>query len=471
MTVRTLSIVVTLGALFRVGNAVAQAPATSPVSVTQTPVAEYAARRTRIMETLSDGILLLHARSAEKDMEQWGFVQDPSFLYFTGLSDLPGAILALDGPGSESRLFVPPPPMSFGFPVDGLVPAPGGESADKIGVDAVESWDQFAGWLDTRLSGGVKTLYVDEPRRPEATGVPSGLRAVAGPLAQWRASLEARFPDARFASAKASIQAMRWVKSHAEVGVLRRNAEATAAALVAVARTIRPGMTQREAEARIVAACIESGAQGPSFWPWIMAGPNAHVDRLVHAFFHYDQLDRVMQPGELVRVDIGCASGLYGSDVGRTLPVSGTFSAGQREAWNLLIRAYRAGMDVMAAGVPLDTVRAASTRAVADARGKLRTSTGRQAADAMLEQGNGVWHIHGVGIESGEDAGSVLESGSVVAFEPMIEVGSDAFYLEDMILITSTGFEVLSKDLPYTAQDIEAVMRPRNGLKPPSARR
>ncbi len=460
-----LGIVLTLGTPLGAGTAVAQTPSARSVQVSQIAAEEYASRRKRIMETVSDGILLLHARSAEKEMEQWGFIQDPSFLYFTGLSDLPGAILALDGPRQEARLFVPPRPTSFGFPVDGLVPIPGEASADKIGVDAVESWDQFADWLDGRLSNGVKTLYVDEPRRPEATGVPSGFRAVAGPLAQWRVALEERFPDARFASAKAPIEVMRWVKSPAEVAALRRNAKATATALVAVAQQIRPGMTQREAEATVVVACIESGAQGPSFWPWIMAGPNAHVGRLVHAFFHYDQLNRVMQPGELVRVDIGCGGGLYGGDVGRTLPVSGTFSSGQREAWNLLIRAYRAGMNVMAAGVPLDTVRAASARAVVDARGELETNTGRHAADAILAQGNSVWHIHGVGIESGENPGSLLEAGSVIAFEPMIEVGKDAFYLEDMILITSAGFEILSKGLPYTAQEIEAVMDTTKGSK------
>lgn len=420
---------------------------------------EYVARRGRILETLSDGILLLHARSAEKTMEQWGFIQDPSFLYFTGLADLPGAILALDGIRKRSTLFVPPPPTSFGLPVEGLVPLPGEPAAREIGLDAVEPWDDFVGWLDGRLAEGVATLYVDEPRRPEATGVPTGLRAVAGPLARWRASLEERFPDALFMSAKPSIQALRWVKSPTEVAALRQNARATVKALLAVARQLKPGLTQREAEATVVAACIESGAQGPSFWPWVMSGPNAHVERLVHAFFHYDQLNRAMKSGELVRVDIGCAGGLYGADVGRTLPVSGTFSPGQREAWDLLIEAYRAGMAAMKGGIPLDAVRAASAAAVAKVRGELETTLGRRAANDILTQGRGVWHIHGVGIESGEEAGTVLEVGSVIAFEPMIAVGPDAFYLEDMILITSQGFEVLSEGLPYTAAEIEAVMR------------
>jgi len=419
---------------------------------------EYASRRTRIMAALPGGILLLHARPEEKTMEQWGFIQDPSFLYFTGLENLPGGILALDGLKRESILFVPPMPTSFGLPVEGLVPAPGEASARRIGVDAVESWDGFSAWLDGRLSAGVNTLYVDEPRRPVARGVPPGLRAVMGPARLWRAALEERFPDADIQSAKAAIGALRWVKSPVEIDALRRNALATAAALRAVATRLRPGLSQRRAEAAVVSTCIESGAQGPSFWPWVMAGANAHVNRLVHAFYHYDQLNREMQAGELVRVDLGCGGGLYGGDVGRTLPVSSAFSPGQREAWNLLIRGYRAGMRAMSAGVPLDAVRTAAAGAVAAARPGLTTDEGRRAADAIRRGGNAVWHIHGVGIESGEAAGPVLEEGSVIAFEPMIEVGPDAFYLEDMIAITRDGIEVLSRGLPYTADEIEALM-------------
>jgi len=430
----------------------------APLGAQDIPPEEYAARRGRVLEDLSDGILLLHSRSAPKEMEQWGFIQDPSFLYFTGLAEVPGAILALDGLRHEARLFVPPAPGSFGVTVEGLIPAPGPASARRLGLDAVEPWAGFIDWVRTRQREGVSKLYVDEPRRPEATGAPPGLAPVSGPLGLWRGALEARFPEMEFASAKPAIQALRWVKSPAEAAVLGRNARSTAAALLAVAAQLRPGLSQREVEATVVSTCMETGSQGPSFWPWIMSGPNTHMDRLVSAFFRYEQLDREMEDGELVRVDLGCAGGLYGGDVGRTLPVSGHFSPGQREAWDLLIGAYRAGMEVMSAGVPLGDVREASRAAVEAAQGRLTTAIGRKAAAYILAQGDAVWHIHGVGIESGEDAGPVLEAGSVLAFEPMVVAGTDVFYLEDMILITPTGRRVLSEGLPYTADEIEAAM-------------
>jgi len=432
-----------------------------PLASQEVAAAEYARRRSRILEAVADGILLLHARPAAKTMEQWGFIQDPSFLYFSGLNDLPGAILALDGSASEVHLFVPPPPVSFGLPVPNLVPDPGLATARRYGLDSVRSWDDFGDWVESRLEGGADVLYVDEPRRPESAGVPPGLDRVSGHLALWKKALETRFPEAEIQSAKGAIQTMRWQKSADEMAILRRNAITTVSALLEMGRALRPGVTQREAEGVVVATCLSEGGEGPSFWPWTMAGANAHVERLVGAFFRYDQSNRAMEAGELVRVDIGCAGGLYGADVGRTLPVSGRFTAGQREAWDLLIVGYRAGLDAMGPGVEVRAVRAASQAAVVAAADGLTTDMGRRAAETIISGGEAIWHLHGVGIESGEGALPVLVEGAVIAYEPGFNVGPDAFYLEDMIAVTPDGVEVLSAGLPYRATEIEAVMAGR----------
>ena len=297
---------------------------------------------------------------------------------------------------------------------------------------------------------------------PDAPSPPASLRAWprlrdlwrCGPM-RWRNA----FPDASIRSAKQAIHALRSRKSEREVEILRANARLTAAALVSVARSIEPGMRQRQAESVVVDGCIAGGGQGPSFWPWIMSGPNAQLDNLVQAFFRYEQLDREMEDGEVIRVDIGCAANGYGGDVGRTLPVSGRFTESQAEAWDLLVAGYEAGLAVMAGGVPVSAVREASVAAIRDRANGLRTDQARMAAGAILEGGEGIWHIHGVGVESGEDAASVLEPGAVVAYEPMVAAGTDTFYLEDMILITEDGAEVLSRGLPRSAAGIEAMMR------------
>jgi len=277
----------------------------------------------------------------------------------------------------------------------------------------------------------------------------------------WRHSLAEAVPGATVKSAADVIRAMRFVKSEAEVAALRANARATASALRASIPHIRPGVRQRTIELRVATACVDAGAAGPSFWPWIMSGPNAHVHMLVRSVYSYDQLDRPMQPGEVVRVDIGCTNHFYGADVGRTVPVAGAFSAGQREAWDLLIAAYRAGMARIRAGVTIADVLAASRDEIERLRSSLETPLGRQAAEVLLgKDGMSQWSIHSVGIDSGETPLPTLAAGAVVAFEPIFSVGQDAFYLEDMILVTATGSEVLSAGLPYSAAEIEAAMKP-----------
>lgn len=421
------------------------------------PSAEYAARRESALARFPDGILVLHARSAPKTMEQWGFVQDATFQYFTGLTEVPAAILALDGPTGTTHLFLPPPPLSFGLPVEDLVPEPGPETASRLQVDSARPWTEFVDWLQSRVRAGA-SVYIDGSRRPEATGAPANLLPQVGDRTLWRDALEAALPNARVVDAYEPIMTMRSVKSASEIALLERNAQTTAASLLAVARRLAPGVHQRETEATMVAACLEVGGQGPSFWPWTMSGPNAHIGRLVGAFYRYDQGDRVAEAGDLVRVDIGCAGGGYGADVGRTLPVSGRFTDGQAEAWDLLIAGYRAGLDAMGDGVSVSDVRVASMAAVREREGGLTTDEGRAAAEAILSGGEGTWHIHGVGIESGEDIPSPLRAGMVLAYEPGFAIGADAYYLEDMILVTADGQRVLSAGLPYTAVEIEEAM-------------
>ncbi|HEX2569443.1 MAG TPA: Xaa-Pro peptidase family protein [Polyangia bacterium] len=461
-----------MGLLLALGGARAQeARAETGSSPAPAPPAgsPYALRRQRLLERFADGIVLLHARSTPKAEDQPSFVQDATFFYFTGLGHQAGAILALDGPRKEARLFVPPPPEAFGFRVEGVDVAPGAESARALGLSRVEPWDALVPYLRARRSEGVTRFYIDEARRSEAIGAPATLAPVAGDKTLWRRAIVEALPGARVESAAPAIREMRWVKSPEEITALRRTAQITAMALRAGLRSLRPGVRQRRAEAAVITACIEAGGDRPSFWPWTMSGPNAHVPALVRSVYDERQLDRTMQAGELVRVDIGCGLDGYGADVGRTAPVSGHFEAGQRETWNLLIAAYRAGLAAIRPGATIAQVMAAAREALVrrgqvttGGQDQLVTAQAREAVRSLTApKGMGTWTLHGVGIDSGEAPLDTLAAGAVIAFEPTFSAGTDAFYLEDMILVTASGYEVLSAGLPYTAEEIEAAMAGR----------
>jgi Xaa-Pro aminopeptidase len=239
-------------------------------------------------------------------------------------------------------------------------------------------------------------------------------------------------------------------------------ARACGQAMLAGMRALAPGEWQHDAELTVVTACRAAGARGVSFWPWTMSGPNADFASLWNSFVTYDHLDREMKTGELVRVDVGCQIDHYMGDVGRTAPVSGTFSAGQREAWDLFISGYRAGLSKLRDGVG---VKAVYDEALADIRRQqpaLKTAEGKRAAEILLgPTGIEPWELHGVGLDDAEGLPEVLRAGMVVAYELMFTVDGDGFYLEDMIAITSDGFEILTTGLPYTAREIESTMAKR----------
>lgn len=420
----------------------------------QVETEEVISRREALSEMHPDGLIILPARWEEKEMEQPGWIQNPTFFYFTLLSEAPGALLVIDAPAGRSILFAPPAPQSFGVSIESMNLLNRPDLLEKAGIETVLPWDTFVTYVNDRIDSGTKIIYLDEPRRMPPSGVPEGMLAVSNFNRLWHQSLRKSFPEAVFQSAAASISSLRWIKSPAEIEILRRNAAISAAALRSGMRAIRPGISQRDAEKAVVSACLDEGAEGPSFWPWMMSGENARIGELVRSFYAYSHLNRTMQERDLVRADIGCASEGYGSDVGRTVPVSGEFSESQTAVWNLLITGYLAGIDAMAPGVSLEHIRQVSREAISS-----NSEQSGDLANRMAAMDGVSWHLHSIGIESGEEAVGPLAEGAVIAYEPMYIEGEDAFYLEDMILITTSAAEILTTGLPYFSDEMEAFLR------------
>ncbi len=192
-----------------------------------------------------------------------------------------------------------------------------------------------------------------------------------------------------------------------------------------------------------------------------MSGPNAQFMSLFSSFQSYEHLNRVMQRGEVVRVDVGCQLEHYMGDVGRTAPVSGHFTPGQREAWDLFIAGYRAGLPLIKDGAATVDVFAAAVAEVRRRLPALTTPQGKRAAAVLLaSDGTSPWEIRGVGLDDAEGQPEVLRAGMVVAYELMFVVDGDGFYLEDMIAVGRVDSEILTPGLPYSAREIEAAMRP-----------
>jgi Xaa-Pro aminopeptidase len=421
------------------------------VARAQIPASAYPPRRAAAIARVGADVLIVPSRASFLADDQLGFVQAADFQYLTGLEDLVGAVLVLDGAASTSALFVAPrnPLLTRG------IVAPGEESARRLRMSSVQPLDALEPWLRQRLARGGATVYVAPT---DARGAVTAPLPMAGSVLRWQAWLTS-LGAARVTSAVTVLRPLRDIKDADELGILRRVGRTSGEAFLAGLRALAPGKWQHDSELAVVNACRAAGARSVSFWPWTMSGPNAEFTSLWNSFLAYDHVDREMKAGEVVRVDVGCQVDHYMGDVGRTAPVSGRFSAGQREAWDLFIASYRAGLTKIRDSASARTVYDAALAEVRRLAPALETRQGRRAAEVLLgPKGTEPWELHGVGLDDAEGLPEVLRAGMVVAYELMFTVDGDGFYLEDMIAVTRDGYEVVTPGLPYTAREIEAAM-------------
>ena len=151
----------------------------------------------------------------------------------------------------------------------------------------------------------------------------------------------------------------------------------------------------------------------------------------------YHNLDRMLQAGEVVRLDLGCDFQMYKADFGRTTPVSGHFDEAQRETMELLNGAYRAGVEALRLGGTSKDVFAATLAYIEKYQNELKAATAKDAAaDALKRKG---YALHGLGIDMAEGAPKTFQTRNVLCYEPQLTAGNQAFFVADTFLITTEG--------------------------------
>src|SRR4051812_10066578 len=418
---------------------------------------ELRERRNRAASAFPDGILLLHARSSI-DLAADGFRQDPIFYYYTGVENAAGALLAIDGRSRESWLFLPSQDP-FVDPVLRPEVSAGPESAKQLEIDHVVDWGELESFLAARAVSPAKIYYFRDRLSPdELPNAFLGKEARVEPL--WLNTIKRRFPAFELVNAGLALSDLMAVQSATEMKSIRAAAKATVAAVKAGMRAIKPGSSQRSVEVEVTNACWKAGAHGPSFWPWVLAGTNGVFPKPWLTLSRYDHLDSTMNAGDLVRLDVGCEWEHYSGDLGRTVPVSRHYTPDQRETWNVFVAAYLAGVKVLREGVTVDQVFDAWRTELLKHRSSVKTSLARRAIEQWSDRKNiPFWQVHTMNLEAGLPKGG-LRAGTTIDFEPIAAIEGQGYYLEDMYLITKDGAENLTPGVPYTAEEIEAAMKP-----------
>ncbi len=267
------------------------------------------------------------------------------------------------------------------------------------------------------------------------------------------------------------LHEMRLFKSRAEASLMRRSALIAVAAHKRAMQVCEPGMMEYQLEAEFLHEFRRNGA-GCSYAPIVAGGANACV-------LHYTENDAALNDGDLVLIDAGCEFELYASDITRTFPVNGTFSAAQRELYEIVYEANQAATAAAVHGNHWDDPHTAAVRVVTKGLRSLGLLSGRlpsllkeQAYRKYFMHRTGHWlgmDVHDVGDYKVDDQWRLLEPGMAMTIEPGIYIGPSAggkarrwrgtgIRIEDDVVITRQGPRVLTAGLPSEADEVERLM-------------
>jgi len=396
---------------------------------------------------------------------EFPFRQDSDFWYLTGF-DHPDAVAVLrtDG-GPAYTLFVQPrEPEAETW--TGRRPGVEGARRD-YGADEARPVGELPERLP-ELLGGARRLYHVLGRDAELDRRLIG--ALEGLRRRTRSGAE---PPAEIVDPRPIVHEMRLVKEATELDLMREAADITREAHGEAARLARPGRFEYELEAVLDWVFRRRGGWGPAYGSIVGSGPNATI-------LHHVRNDRRMRDGELVLIDAGAEYRGYAADVTRTYPVGGRFSAPARQVYEAVLDAQLHALSLCRPGTTLDAIHEGTVRRLVERMVDLGLLAGE--VDGLLEQGayrpyymhrTGHWlglDVHDAGAYTVKGEPRVLEPGMVFTVEPGIYVAPDAadapeplrglgVRIEDDVVVTADGIEILSAGVPKGADDIEAWTR------------
>jgi Xaa-Pro aminopeptidase len=422
-------------------------------------VKEYAARRARLMDKIGDGVaVFLGASTPASDV---AFRQGHDFVYLTGVQ-VPDAYLIVDGQRKESVLF---------FTMTGAEAAGEGIPRDMIidpktftGIERVLPADRFAPALAglCQRTPVVYTMFKPEEIGPENANEKFNALQRTMTMNPWDGrltrelqfvkQLRDRFPQVEVRDCAPLVWELRKIKSAAELDVMRRAAGIGVKAHRALIQSARPGVPEKSLDAVFEFVCGLGGASGQAYYPIIMSGQNL-------AYGHYHAYDRVLQAGDFVVLDAAPDYGDYHVDISTSFPASGSFSARQKELYEIALAVHDTCLANYRPGVSFKQV-GEKVAALLEERG-----LDAYAKDfAGIVRYGGYNHMIGLATHdvTGRFAGpdEILRPGFVFACDIQLFRLDEGIgiRIEDTVAVTESGCECLSRGVPRTVAEIEALM-------------
>lgn len=421
------------------------------------PNSVYAERRAKLASQVDAPIVLWGFTGREEISQDYVFAQEENFYYLTGHNEEGAGLILLpsaqgnhaasaDAPlnGQRELLFLPPenPDKEKWNGVRMSSSDPGIEA--RTGFASVKPFPEMRAAVEN-LAKLYPTFYTILPYNKELGGYPHEKAVV-----DW---LQLAAPQAKLKDVRGQIAAMRPIKSPGEIGFLKRAIDLSLDAQLEAMKMMRPGLYEYQVAAKMVEVHAMGGSEREGYAPIVGAGPNSTA-------LHYDKLSRRIENGDVVVLDVGAQYSGYSADITRTIPASGRFTARQREIYEIVLGAQNAALAALKPGVHF------SCRGKKDGLMNIAydyiNSHGKDREGRPLGQ----YFIHGLGHDIGlnvHDPGdycSALQPGMVVTVEPGIYIPEEnlGVRIEDDVLITDSGYKLLSERLPREPDEIERIM-------------
>jgi len=421
------------------------------------PLEVFRERRVRLVkETGADGVIVLFGyREHDIGVSPTPFRQNENFYYLTGWTE-PEAMLLLVPKAAKGAnqaaelekevLFIPPHDYRQEKWTGPRLGPDDGDAVARTGFPTVKSTTLFPAEFQEALKtfGKIYTEVTPQPESGEECFVPEML-----------SRLKKLAPLASFGDFRSILTRLRMVKSPGEIALIRKATEASIEAHLAALKVVRVGAWEYEVAARMKYEFERRGCEWPGYPPIVGSGFYSTV-------LHYDENSKQIADGDPVVMDVGGAYSGYSSDITRTLPADGHFTARQREIYEIVLGAENAALAATRPGAMLGRRGPQGLHEIAY---EYINTHGKDLHGEPLGQYfiHGLSHPVGLNVHDPFDYNQPLQPGMVLTIEPGIYIPEEKIgvRIEDLILITPDGYELLTRRLPRTAEEIERLMSQR----------
>jgi len=429
---------------------------------------EFARRRKELMSMMDEnGIAILPGASlvARNSDVDYLFRQDSDFHYLTGFDEQEAVFVLIPGREHGEAILFCRERDSEQERWHGKITGP--ERAMQLfGMDDAFPINDIDDILPGLIEGKSRLYYAMGHQQDFDASVISWVNSIAS------SQHKGTKPPGEFVQLGHLVHELRLFKSKWEIDVMKYAAKVTADAHKRIMKASQAGLFEYELEAEINHTFLRGGARSAAYPSIVGSGDNANT-------LHYIENSQVMKSGDLVLVDAGAEYESYAADVTRTFPINGKFTSAQKEIYEIVLAAQAAAIELVQPGnhwnQPHEAVVSVISQGLLDLgllEGDLATILAEESYKKFYMHRTGHWlglDVHDVGEYRIGEEWRVFEPGMVTTIEPGIYISEDllevpsryrgiGIRIEDNVVVTKSGNEVLTADIPKTIMEIEAIM-------------